>query len=555
MPSPQSSIASGVVAGISHLTERLRRWNAVLAVRPGAAFTLVFGAAFLLAMLGAVGAGFPEPVVHDEHSYLLGAETFASGRLTNPPHPMAEHLETFHVLQRPTYASKYPPGQALALALGIALTGKPIVGVWLSFALMCAAVYWMLRAWVGPTWALAGALALAMRLASTYWTYQYWGGSVAALGGALVIGGARRVVETARPRDAALMALGAVVLANSRPYEGLLLCAGVGAVVLWWLVRSKSFGARQRLRSVVLPAGAVLAVATVVMLRYNHAVTGRATQFPYLVYSREYGRGPDFVWQQPRAAPLSSNVLFRRYQEWELASADSVRSPAGFVSRSAIRLKDTTYFFLQISLLAPVLLLPVVLRDRWIRAAAVWLGIVLIGLTLASWYQLHYAAPVAGLFILVYFSCLRLCRRFRLGRVDVGLYFVLLILAAWTASQLAKLGIPAARALATGATPEWMRWAKRRADLEQQLRTAPGKDLVVVRYGPNHDFHHEWVHNAADIDRSLVVWAHDLGAAKNASLFRYFQDRRIWVLEVDDPDGPEKLTEYRESLPPRSGPS
>jgi len=542
----QSSIATRVVAGISHLTERVVRWNAWLAVRPGAAFALVFGAAFLLAVLGAVGAGFPEPVVHDENSYLLGAETFASGRLTNPPHAMAEHLETFHVLQRPTYASKYPPGQALALALGIASTGKPIVGVWLSFALMCAAVYWMLRAWVGPTWALAGALALAMRLASTYWTYQYWGGSVAALGGALVVGGARRVVETARARDAVLMALGAVVLANSRPYEGLLLCAGVGAVVLWWLVRSKDIGVRRRLRAVVLPAGAVLAVATALMLRYNHAVTGRATQFPYLVYSREYGRGPDFVWQQPREAPLSSNVLIRRYQEWELASADSVRSPAGFASRSAIRLKDTTSFFLQMSLLAPILLLPVVLRERWIRAASVWLGIVLVGLMLSSWYQLHYAAPVAGLFIVLYFSCLRWCRGFRLGRFDAGLYVVAFILAAWTASQLVKLGIPAARALATGATPEWAQWAKRRADLEGQLRSMSGKDLVVVRYGPNHDFHHEWVHNAADIDRSPVVWAHDLGVAKNASLFGYFRDRRSWVLEVNDPDGGETLTEYGE---------
>src|SRR4030095_2956572 len=256
-------------------------------------------------------------------------------------------------------------------------------GVWRSVAVMCGAIYWMLRAWVGPRWALPGALAFATRLASTYWTYQYWGGSVPALGGALVLGGARRVIETARPRDAILMTLGAAVLANSRPYEGLLLCAPVAAVMIWRLVRPTDGSVRLRIRAVVLPTLAVAGVVAALMLRYNHAVTGRATQFPYLAYLDEYGRGPDFLWQKPRDLPLSTDTLVRRYQEWELATADSLRSPGGFVSRNVDRMKDTFGFFLQVSLLAPFFALPIVFRQPWVRLAGVCLAFVLTGLMLS----------------------------------------------------------------------------------------------------------------------------------------------------------------------------
>src|SRR5437879_10125920 len=88
----------------------------------------------------------PNPVVHDEFSHLLLADTLAHGRLATPTHPMWIHFERFHVNQKPTYSSMYYPGQRPFLAVGKVLFGIPFWGVWLSVGLMRWSSCWRLQA-------------------------------------------------------------------------------------------------------------------------------------------------------------------------------------------------------------------------------------------------------------------------------------------------------------------------------------------------------------------------------------------------------------------------
>src|SRR5437868_9530093 len=178
----------------------------------------------IVVVSASITAGVPIPKVDDEFSYLLAADTFAHGRLTNPTHPLWMHFETFHTIQQPTYASKYPPGQGLVLALGQVL-GHPIIGVWLSTAFACAAICWMLMGWFPTRWAIVGALLAVVHPEILAWSQRCWGGSLTLAGVALALGGFRRVLdrnnrEGPRFGDATLMALGMAILIICRPYEG-----------------------------------------------------------------------------------------------------------------------------------------------------------------------------------------------------------------------------------------------------------------------------------------------------------------------------------------------
>jgi hypothetical protein len=75
-----------------------------------------------------------------------------------------------------------------------------------------------------------------------------------------------------------------------------------------------------------------------------------------------------------------------------------------------------------------------------------------------------------------------------------------------------------------------------RAKISKDLQQQGVKQLVIVRYRPEHDLHDEWVYNGAKIDESPVVWARELSPAQDKELLSYFKDRRVWLLDGDAAD-------------------
>ncbi len=489
------------------------------AARSGAALALCATLSLVGSMLVALFVMWPEPHVHDEFSYLLAADTFAQGRLTNPTHPLWQHFESFHIFHEPTYASKYPPAQGAMLALGQVLTGWPLAGVWLGGAFMCAAIGWMLYAYVGPRWALLGALVATLRIGiATYWTQTYWGGAIAAAGGALVFGAAPRLARGGRGRDAVVLGLGLLVIANSRPIDGAitsLAAAGYLAVALWRDSR--------RLRPALLPLVVVLGIGSAAMGTYNRTVTGHWWLHPYLHHDRAYIAQPTLLFQEWRPTPEYRHEELRRVHVG-LDPKTAGHSGSALTARSFARLR---LFHVGLGMLLPFgvgVACAVVSLEGVMLLLALILGGLALGLL--HFFQIHYAATIAGpVFALIAIGLERIAALDPHGR-RFGEAFCVAALASTLIGLVGDVRDVPNIQTSFGVDDFYFR---RRAAIET-LTASPGRDLVIVKYGPEHRLHAEWVYNDADIDLADIVWARDMGAERNRELLDYYPDRRKWRL-------------------------
>jgi hypothetical protein len=530
-------LGSGLFARIERPFVRFARRKNLVVVSVGLSVLLLRLAMFPIYPI-------PIPFCPDDFSFLLAADTFALGRLTNPTPAMWTHFESIHITMTPTYMSMYFPGQGLILAAGKVLLGNPWYGVLIVSALMCAALCWMLQAWLPPSWALVGGIMVVVRIGLfSYWTNTYHAaGSLAALGGALMLGALPRLTKTGRFRYALLMGIGIAIVELTRPYEGVLLSIPIAFVLIRWISKGKNRPpAAVLMRRAVVPLAVVVA-AGAWLGYYDYKAFGSPTTLPYTVDRNTYAIAPYYVWQSARPEPHYRHAVMRSfYHKAELDFFDNIHSVTGFIPGTIIKISFFVLFYAGFALLIPLLMVRRVFLDRRIRFLVLSVLLLSAGMVIENFLLPHYVAPFTAAFYAIGLQAMRHLRLWKPEGKPVGLALARFTVALCVGMaglrlfaqplHIAAVEWPASNWNFTWYGPE--HYGVQRAQIESALEQLPGGQLAIVRYGPDHNPFDEWVYNAPDIDASKVVWAREMGPADNMELIRYYAGRKVWLVEPD----------------------
>lgn len=518
----------GCILRYFHAGIRGESWFCRLANRRILAILVCAGVAMLprLALLPWIPP--PIPKMHDEFSYVLGAQTLAAGRLTNPTPAFWQHFESYHINMVPTYQSIYPPAPSLIYALGILVGQNPWWGVWLSTGLMCAAICWALQPIIRPRYAFLAGIFCALRYGVfTVNSDTLLCSSVAALGGALTLGAFVRLTSDGRLRQVLWLALGIALLANSRPFEGLLFAAPIALAALIWILR------QQRWRT-LSAAAVLLTFLLAAMGYYNWRGTGSALKMPYMANIEQYHLVGPFLGMQILPRPQYHHPEMAAFYEiWEGEPGHRAHTLPGVLSLAweKIRSYDKEHFS---PLLLPCLLgVFVALRLPRRRMLAITFLLVGCGLLSVVWRPLNpYPAPLLVSFFGLSMIGFRHLGALPVTRHRIGPYLARGLVVALLLFGIGRMGVNGVKGIkAAHAYPP--PWQVQRARILDDLARRGGSHLLIVRYAPGHSGHEEWVYNSPDIDQQRVILARSMGDEADCRLIRHYAGREVWILEPD----------------------
>jgi hypothetical protein len=241
------------------------------------------------------GDARPIAKVHDEQSYVLQAEIFASGRWTAPSPPIPEFFEQPHVMVVPAVASKYPPGNALLLTPG-ALVGYPALMVLVLSAASAALIFGLAtrvaNAWVGAlTWLLWITAPIVLRFQPGF--YSEVTTTISVLGAWWSLLSWR---ETRLRRWLLLVAFCVGWCAITRPLTAVAFAIPIGVVVLKDMNSARRWG---DFAMAVLVGTAVLMILPL----WSAKTTGSWRVTPIELYRRDYMAYDKIGFRVDTAAP------------------------------------------------------------------------------------------------------------------------------------------------------------------------------------------------------------------------------------------------------------
>ncbi len=250
---------------------------------------------------------------------------------------------------------------------------------------------------------------------------------------------------------------------------------------------------------------------------------------PYQLSQYQYGVPTTFTIQ-PIPTP---HLPLTREQQLDYEQQSQVHEIAGnYWLRWASRIRFYRFFFL-----APLYLaIPFFLwraRERPFAWVLLTIFLFSLGTNFYPYFYSHYIAALTCLFVLVSVAGLEYLSRWNGQAASILLFLCAAHFVFWYGLHLSR-----DQELYSAMTP-FETWdainhgdPEGRISINRQLNAQPGQQLVFVRYQPQHQFQ-EWVHNAADIDGSRIVWARDLGGEEDQKLLRYYPNRTAWLLQPD----------------------
>jgi hypothetical protein len=492
-----------------------------------AAYALVLAVAVAVTALAVAVHGAPVPHIHDEFTYLFAGETYANFRLAFPSPPSPESFWSPHLLVEPTFASKYPPGQGLALAIGY-WTGDPLFGLLLTGIVAAITLLWALRAVVGPIPALVTALCFAgSALFLGVWIRTYMGGMVAFSGAALVLGSCLRMHRHTPTRLAYLaLGIGTAALFLSRPFEGAIVCILAGILYANHALRQFRNDSR-RVATGVLIATLPLLLAFGFQAAVNHAVTGSAWRMPHPEFHAQYMTQPIFIWQEAQPARKPSPAVAEAEQVLMASGgwAEHIRESlsGAFIAASAVSSPWLPWLIL--------LSLPFLALLEW-RLLVVLAGFPLLH-ALSNYLELHfYFGPIAPIWFLAIATMFEYLAT-RLRQRGVAAALMLLALACLVGPGLHEA--PSTHGY------------RHHHDLKRALaQRAPS--LVFVRYGATANPHLAIVYNDPAL-RNHTLFVNELDESANCTVLANFGGREVWRVAVEDAGMQAAMVEPGELCP------